>query len=465
MTDFAIKNEPLYATSTIIGITDIINERTSNVGITVDGVLIKDSIVSTDTINENSVNTGVTIDGVLLKDSIISTDTINEQSVNTGVTIEGVLLKDSIVSTDIINEKSTGVGVTIDGVLLKDNIVSTDTINEKSVNVGVTVEGVLLKDNIVSTDIINEKSTGVGVTIDGVLLKDIIISTDTINEKSVNTGVTVEGVLLKDSIINIDTVNVDTINEQSVNTGVTIEGVLLKDNIISTDTINENSTGVGVTVDGVLLKDETGTVNNIILGDGIDNGTMLNINTASTQLSTDNVNTNVNKWLKVYDTASASDMYIPMFSNPNIKFKLDSGYVPCSAWINFELTSGNDTSYTMINWETWYASANNHIVITPSLNEYFQIQYAGTYIVVATVNFDTSTDAGFVRLYFRQGTTVLADGRTNISDIYVTNYRFCTVTYIATLAASTNYNFYVDFAGGDGITKTYKANGGITRIA
>jgi hypothetical protein len=158
MTDFSMRNEPLYGTSSIIGITDIINEITTGVGVTVDGVLLKDGIVSTDTINEITTGSGVTVEGVLLKDSIVSVDTINEQSINTGVTIDGVLLKDSIVSTDTINEQSTGVGVTIDGVLLKDSIVSTDTINEQSTGVGVTVDGVLLKDSIVSTNTISPKS-------------------------------------------------------------------------------------------------------------------------------------------------------------------------------------------------------------------------------------------------------------------------------------------------------------------
>lgn len=50
----------------------------------------------------------------------ISTDTILEKTTNTGVTVDGVLLKDSQVSTDQINEKTPAAGVTIDSVLLKD---------------------------------------------------------------------------------------------------------------------------------------------------------------------------------------------------------------------------------------------------------------------------------------------------------------------------------------------------------
>jgi hypothetical protein len=46
-------------------------------------------------------------------------DTISELTSAAGVTVDGVLLKDS-VSTDVINEKTSATGVTIDGVLLKD---------------------------------------------------------------------------------------------------------------------------------------------------------------------------------------------------------------------------------------------------------------------------------------------------------------------------------------------------------
>lgn len=48
-------------------------------------------------------------------------DTISEATSAAGVTIDGVLLKDSAVSVDTISEKTGGSGVTIDGVVLKDN--------------------------------------------------------------------------------------------------------------------------------------------------------------------------------------------------------------------------------------------------------------------------------------------------------------------------------------------------------
>jgi hypothetical protein len=50
---------------------DTISERTAAAGVTIDGVLIKDSIVNTDNIAEKTATAGVTIDGVLIKDSLL----------------------------------------------------------------------------------------------------------------------------------------------------------------------------------------------------------------------------------------------------------------------------------------------------------------------------------------------------------------------------------------------------------
>lgn len=80
------------------------------------------SSYAADTIAESTSGAGVTVDGVLLKDSQVTTDVINEKTGAAGVTVDGVLLKDSQVTTDQINEKTSAAGVTIDGVLLKDTI-------------------------------------------------------------------------------------------------------------------------------------------------------------------------------------------------------------------------------------------------------------------------------------------------------------------------------------------------------
>lgn len=149
-------------------------------------------------------NSGATLsDTGVLTVTELSTDTVSEKTAAAGVTVDGVLLKDSAVNTDTINEKTSAAGVTIDGVLLKDAAVNTDTINEKTAAAGVTVDGVLLKDAAVNTDIINEKTSAAGVTIDGVVLKDggatltspIILADGTASAPAItNTGDTNTGI-------------------------------------------------------------------------------------------------------------------------------------------------------------------------------------------------------------------------------------------------------------------------------
>jgi hypothetical protein len=81
-----------------------------------------------------------------------SYDVINEATTNAGVTLENVLHKDGEVSVDTINEFTNGVGVTIDGIVLLDNTISAvdsiavDVVNEKTTGSGVTVDGLLIRD-------------------------------------------------------------------------------------------------------------------------------------------------------------------------------------------------------------------------------------------------------------------------------------------------------------------------------
>ena len=50
----------------------------------------------------------------------LKSDAVSEYTAAAGVTVDGVLLKDSAVSVDTINEKTSAAGVTVDGALLKD---------------------------------------------------------------------------------------------------------------------------------------------------------------------------------------------------------------------------------------------------------------------------------------------------------------------------------------------------------
>jgi hypothetical protein len=81
-------------------------------------------------------------DGVYTLDEL-KTDLISEETAGSGVTVDGVLLKDSEVTTDVINEKTGAAGVTADGVLLKDGKILTvaGTVGAPSVQVGASDTG------------------------------------------------------------------------------------------------------------------------------------------------------------------------------------------------------------------------------------------------------------------------------------------------------------------------------------
>jgi len=59
--------------------------------------------------------------------STVQVDAINESTTNAGVTVDGVLIKDNAVNTDTISEKTSAAGVTIDGLLIKDGGISAIT--------------------------------------------------------------------------------------------------------------------------------------------------------------------------------------------------------------------------------------------------------------------------------------------------------------------------------------------------
>ena len=60
-----------------------------------------------DTVGEETTTAGVTVDGVLLKDSEVTTDVINEKTATTGVTVDGILLKDDLDTSGIVGKTTT----------------------------------------------------------------------------------------------------------------------------------------------------------------------------------------------------------------------------------------------------------------------------------------------------------------------------------------------------------------------
>lgn len=134
-------------------------------------------VMNVDTINEATTNAGVTVEGVLLKDSDVAipddltVDTINEYTAAAGVTVEGVLLKDSAINipsgltVDTIDEYSTGVGVTIETVLVKDGLVdgvdiSAQDFHARSHDHSAVADGQAIVPNSVTSGIIRTAVAG-----------------------------------------------------------------------------------------------------------------------------------------------------------------------------------------------------------------------------------------------------------------------------------------------------------------
>ena len=155
--------------------TDTINEKTLNAGVTVDGVLLKDDIVCADKVTVNTIELKTPGPGICFLNPIL-VDLINEKTLNAGVTVDGVLIKDfkvcaNEVQTSLISEKTLNAGVLIDGVLLKDNNVTADTV---CCNTELVTDTVIAKSEAspvcfnspIQVDLILSKSTWGGVCID-----------------------------------------------------------------------------------------------------------------------------------------------------------------------------------------------------------------------------------------------------------------------------------------------------------
>lgn len=155
-------------------------------------------------------------------------DEILELTTGVGITMEGITLKNSYllgvvganingVNCNAINGLSSGVvleGVTFNG-------------TNANFNGGDIICDLIDVIGSVQTDMIFEKTPDAGITIDTVLIKDNEITCDTLHVDTLDFGGTIA----------YDTLNIDTINERTTDAGVIIEGTLIKDNVITCDKI------------------------------------------------------------------------------------------------------------------------------------------------------------------------------------------------------------------------------------
>jgi len=130
-------------------------------------------ILTTDTINETGSGTGVTVEGVLIKDSGItlvnaitefSTDGTLAGDSDTAVPTEKAtkLYVDTQVATvdtwgEVLANGNTS-GAT-DAIITAGQKITTDTIDETTATAGVTIDGTLIKDGVVTADLVGNSST------------------------------------------------------------------------------------------------------------------------------------------------------------------------------------------------------------------------------------------------------------------------------------------------------------------
>jgi hypothetical protein len=154
---------------------DTVKELTNNSGVTIDGVVLKDSNVNAkDLTLSHNANIGLEL----------KVNTINELTNNSGVTIDSVVIKDSNVNAkDLILSHNANIGLEL----------KVNTVNELTNNSGVTIDGVVLKDtNISAKDLTLSHNANIGLE----------LKVNTIRELTNNSGVTIDGVLLKDTNVN-----------------------------------------------------------------------------------------------------------------------------------------------------------------------------------------------------------------------------------------------------------------------
>jgi hypothetical protein len=143
-------------------------------GVTVGGALVVSGSTTANTFSATAVNaTGtVTFSGSVILSgtttaNTFSTDLITEKTSAAGVTVDGVLLKDSQITTDQINEKTSAAGVTVDGVLLKDTGVGSAASPVTLNSLAYPTEGsVNFRNRIINGDMrIDQRNAGAAVTL------------------------------------------------------------------------------------------------------------------------------------------------------------------------------------------------------------------------------------------------------------------------------------------------------------
>jgi len=311
---------------------DTIGELTGTAGVTIDGILVKDSEISS--VNKLTVD-NIDIDGNIISSTDVNGDITLTPNGTGDVIVSSVATASrllSVASDKAINSVSsltswvngtanrvtvsndgdgsitlsgpqdlaTGSSPTFNGLSLTSlrlpytwDVDKIELYGSSSLNrIGVDPDGCVLYQADSSIQFLTANSIRAAVGSSGLSVVGRT-QTDTITENNSGVGVTIEGILLKDTIIensnqiNVDNLRLDgnTVSSTDTNGDINLTpdgtGSVVITNDINVDTINEKTGASGVTIDGILVKDsEISSVNKLTVDNiEIDGNTIISTDT------------------------------------------------------------------------------------------------------------------------------------------------------------------------------------------
>ena len=294
--------------------------------------------LTVNTINEVSANNGVSVEGVLLKDSIVNSDTIVSQSANTNLTLSGngsgvVSISDSLIVDSITARSGTNTNLTLagkgTGTVDITTAMTVDSISSRTTDANLILSGngagdVRINDDLevtasVKSDTITTYNADTNLTLTGngtgiVYVNDnfdvngtitaTTVSADTITSETADTDLALSGNGTGNVNV-IDNLNVNNISSYSANTNLQLSGDGTG-GVQITDSLQVNSVA-GYTLNADLTLSGNGT-GNVVVSTGllVDTITSRQTNTNLTLTANGNGKVYINDTFEWTGTATGS---------------------------------------------------------------------------------------------------------------------------------------------------------------
>jgi len=255
--------------------------------------------LTVDTINEVSGNNGVSVEGVLLKDSVVNSDTVTSQSANTNLSLSGagsgvVSILDSLIVDSITARSGTNTNLDLagkgTGTVNITTAMTVDSISSRTADANLILAGngtgvVRINDNLeitstVKSDTITTYNTDTNLTLTGngtgiVYVNDAFdvngvitatsISSDTITSETADTDLSLSGNGTGNVNV-VDNLNVNNISSYTANTNLQLSGDGTG-GVQITDSLQVNSVA-GYTLNADLTLSGNGT-GNVVVSTGL----------------------------------------------------------------------------------------------------------------------------------------------------------------------------------------------------